>query len=184
MGTLTDVGPAGLVPAAWLVTAGAHVSLVTERTLLIALLVMDALLVAFVVASRGEMTGSVLPIWRRVLLAGLVVTLAGTAGLAADPNLRPLVAVGLYGWLVLPGLAYVGTGRAHPPGRYRRLYLAAAALSLAGTGIYAVGHLGGVAPTAATLAGLGVAGAGQTAGIVAAAYQNASDSRGRARSRL
>jgi hypothetical protein len=181
MGTLTDVGPAGLVPAAWLVTAGAHVSLVPERALLIALVVMDALLAAFVVASRGEMTGPVLPIWRRVLLVGLVVTVAGTAGLAADPNLTPLVAVGLYGWLILPGLAYVGTGRAHPPGRYRRLYLAAAALTLAGTAIYAVGHLGGVAPGTTLLAGLGVAGAGQTAGIVAAAYQNAGRSRRRSR---
>ena len=172
MGRLTDVGPAGLVPAAWLVTIGAHRSLVSERTLLIALGVMDVLLLAFIVASRGEMTGPVLPIWRRVLLAGFAVTVAGTAGLALDPNQAVLTGVGLYGWILLPGVAYVQTGLAHPPGRYRRVYLAAAALTLAGGLVYAAGHLGAIAPETTTVAGLAVVGVGQTAGIVAAAVQN------------
>lgn len=173
MGRLTDVGPAGLVPAAWLVTAGAHRSLVSERTLLIALGVMDVLLLAFIVASRGEMTGPVLPIWRRVLVGGFAVTVAGTAGLALDPSQALLTGIGLYGWMLLPGVAYVQTGLAHAPGRYRRVYLAAATLSLSGSLVYAVGHLGDIAPGTATVAGLAVVGAGQTAGIVAAAVQNA-----------
>jgi hypothetical protein len=169
MGRLTDVGPAGLVPAAWLVTIAAHQSLVTERTLLIALAVMDVLLLAFIVASVGEMTGGVLAVWRRVLLVGFVVTAAGTAGLALD--VPGLTAVGLYGWIVVPGIAYIQTGRAHE-GRYRRLYSGSGVASLCGGGIYALGHLGGFSPEATVLAGLAAVGVGQTGGIVAAVVQN------------
>jgi hypothetical protein len=172
MGRLTDVGPAGLVPAAWLVTIAAHRSLVTERTLLIALVVMDVLLLAFIVASRGEMTGAVLPIWRRVLVVGFVVTVAGTAGLALDPNQPILTAIGLYGWIALPAVAYVQTGQAHESELYRRLYVAAGILSLAGGVVYALGHLGSVSPGVTILLGLAVVGVGQTVGIVSAALQN------------
>lgn len=169
MGRLTDVGPTALVPAAWLVTVAAHRSLVTERTLLIALGVMDVLLLAFIIASGGEMADGVLAVWRRVLVAGFVVTAAGTVGLALD--VPALTAFGLYGWIVLPGIAYVQTGRAHE-GRYRRLYSGSGVVSLGGGGIYALGHLGGVNPELAVLLGLGIVGIGQTCGIVAAAVQN------------
>ena len=180
MGRLTDVGPAGLVPAAWLVTIAAHRSLVAERTLLIALGVMDVLLLAFIVASRGEMTGPVLSIWRRVLVAGFVVTVTGTVGLALDPNQPLLTAVGLYGWIVLPAVAYVQTGQAHAPGRYRQVYLASGALSLLGGAVYALGQVANIAPETTVVAGLALVGIGQTAGIVTAALQNttAGDSTG------
>lgn len=172
MGRLTDVGPAGLVPAAWLVTIAAHRSLVAERTLLIALVVMDVLLLAFILAARGEMTGPVLAIWRRVLVVGFVVTVTGTVGLALDPNQPALTAVGLYGWVALPAVAYLQTGRAHDRGRYRQVYLASGVLSLAGGVVAALGHAGGVAPATTIVAGLALVGIGQTAGIVAAARQN------------
>jgi hypothetical protein len=173
MGTLTDVGPAGLVPAAWTVTIGAHTSsLVSERTLLIALSVMDVLLLAFLLAAYAEMDGPVLRAWRGVLAGGFLVTLAGTVGLALDPNQPVLLAVSLYGWMVLPGLAYVRTGRmvTETPARY--VYVAAAGTSLAGAVLYAVGHLGSVEPAVTTVVGLAVVGIGQTAGIVTAAAQN------------
>lgn len=173
MGPLTDVGPAGLVPAAWIVTIGAHVSsLVSDRTLLIALGVMDVLLLAFLLAAYSEMDGPVLRAWRGVLAGGFVVTLAGTVGLALDPNQSALLAVSLYGWMILPGLAYVRTGRMvmETPARY--VYVAAAGTSLAGAVLYAVGHLGGVETAVTTVVGLAVVGVGQTAGIVTAAYQN------------
>lgn len=174
MGTLTDVGPAGLVPAAWTVTIAAHfTSLVSERTLLIALGVMDVLLLAFLVAASAEMDGPVLSAWRGVLAAGLVVTLAGTAGLALDPTQSALVAVSLYGWMVLPGLAYVRTGRLVTATPARQIYIAAAGASLGGTILYAIGHLGGLEPPVTTFAGLVVIGLGQTAGIVTAAWHNA-----------
>lgn len=174
MGTLTDVGPAGLVPAAWTVTIAAHVtSFVTERTLLIALGVMDVLMIAFLLAAYSEMDGPVLGAWRGVLAAGLVVTLAGTAGLALDPNRDALVAVSLYGWMVLPGLAYVRTGSAVAATPARYVYIAAAGASLGGAVLYAVGHIGGLEPPVTTFVGLAVVGAGQTAGIVTTAWRNA-----------
>lgn len=173
MGTLTDVGPAGLVPAAWSVTVAAHyTSLVPERVLLIALGVMDVLMVAFLLAGYSEMDGPVLSVWRNVLAVGLLVTLAGTAGLATEPNRTALVAVSLYGWMVLPGLAYVRTGSltAATPARY--VYVVAAGASLGGAVLYALGHLGGVAPSLTVFVGLVVVGLGQTAGIVTAAWEN------------
>jgi len=45
--TLRESGPGLLVPAAWLVAAAAHRGLVTERSLLIAHLVMVAFIVFF-----------------------------------------------------------------------------------------------------------------------------------------
>ena len=174
MGTLTDVGPAGLVPAAWTVTLAAHfTSLVPDQVLLIALGVMDVLMVAFLLAGYSEMDGPVLSVWRNVLIVGLVVTLAGTAGLAMDPTQSALVALSLYGWMLLPGVAYVHTGRltAATPARY--VYIVAAGASFGGTVLYAVGHLGGFEPPLTIFLGLVVVGIGQTAGIVTAAWRNA-----------
>ena len=125
--SLTDVGPAVLVAAAWTVTPGAHVTaLVTRRTLFIALRVVDVPLVAFYLAARDEMTGPVLSLWLRVLLGGLVATLLGTADMALDPGSDPLLPVTLAAWMVLPGVAYLLTGRAVATPTYRRVYLAGA----------------------------------------------------------
>jgi hypothetical protein len=118
------------------------------------------------------MDGPVLRVWRLVLTGGLVVTLAGTAGLALDPIQPALVAVSLYGWMVLPGLAYVKTAEAVVATPARYVYVAAAGASLGGAAIYAIGHLGGVADPVTTFIGLAVVGAGQTAGIVTAAWRN------------
>jgi len=176
MGTLTDVSPACLVPSAWVVTTLAHITdLVAEQTLLIALGVMDVLLLLFLVAAYSEMDGPVLGAWRLVLAGGLVVALAGTAGLWLDPNQPALLAVALYGWMVLPGLAYIKTADlvVATPARY--VYIAAAGASLGGAAMYAIGHLGGVAGPVTTFIGLAVVGAGQTAGIVTAAWRNLSE---------
>lgn len=169
----TDVGPAGLVPAAWgLTLAAVFTPLVADRTLLIALVVMDVLLAAFYVATRGEMTGPVLGAWRRVLVAGLAANLVGTAGLVVVPEARALLAVTLYAWMVLPGLGYVRTWRATDEPRPRALYGLSAAGSLAGAGLFAVAPLG-AAPEATAFVGLLAVGVGQTAGIVTAAVRNA-----------
>jgi len=167
VGRLTDFGPTVLVPAAWSVTLAAHLGAVSRRTLFIALCVMDVLLVAFYVTARAEMSGPVLGTWRRVLLVGLVATVAGTVDMALgtpDP-----VALGtLFVWMLVPGVAYLLTGREVPVSR--SVYYAGGALSLVG----AVGY--GLAPLAgqvAVVAGLAAVGVGQTAGIVAAAVQNA-----------
>lgn len=171
MGRLTDVGPAGLVPAAWLVTLGAHAGDISDRTLLIALLVMDVLLAAFFLASRDEMTG-VLAVWERVIVVGLLVNIPGTVALAVAPDETLALAFTLYGWMILPGLAYVLTGRAHADSLPRRIYIGAGVLSLVGPVVYAVGHLGGVSPDLTIVGGLVLVGIGQTVGIVTAVLQN------------
>lgn len=171
MGRVTDVAPAGLVPAAWLVTMGAHGSAVSTRTLFIALAVMDVLLVAFFVAGRAEMTGSVLRIWLGVLVAGLAVTLVGTADMALDPTSNPALPVTLYGWMVLPGLAYLQTGRLVVGSPYRQVYVGAGALSLVGAVLYAAAHVGPLV-TSGLLWGLAVVGVGQSLGMVTATAQN------------
>lgn len=170
MGDLTDRAPGGLVPAAWLVTIGAHAGAVSTQALFVALVVMAVLLAAFFLASLGEMTG-LLRVWQYVIVAGLAVTLAGVAGFALG-ELTPLLAASLYGWMLLPGLAYVPTGTAHAETALRNVYLGAATLSLFGAGLYALGHLAGVSPTASMVGGLVLVGVGQTAGIVTAVRQN------------
>ncbi len=175
MGRVTDVAPAGLVPAAWILTAAAHTSVATNRTLFIGMLVMDAALLAFAVASIGEMTGPVLPAWQQVILAGLLATLLGTADMAVAPDSNPALPVTLYAWMLLPGVAYLHTGRETSRQPHRRVYLGAAALSVLGAGIYSLPFIDVAGGTALTLAGIAVLGVGQTAGIVVAALQNSGE---------
>jgi len=173
MGRVTDLAPAGLVPAAWVVTAGAHGGAVSERTLLIALVVMDVLLAAFILAGAAEMTGPVLGVWRLVLFAGLPVTLAGTVGLWLSPPNEALLGVSLYGWMLLPGAAYFRTGTLVTDAPFRQVYLGAGVGSLAGAVVYAAGSAGvaGAGP-AWLLVGLAGVGVAQSVGMVTAAVQN------------
>lgn len=173
MGRITDLAPAGLVPAAWLVTAGAHRGAVSERTLLIALVVMDVLLAAFIVAGAAEMTGPVLRLWRLVLFAGLPLTVAGTVGLWLSPPNGALLGVSLYGWMLVPGAAYLRTGTLVADAPFRQVYLFAGMLSLAGAVVYAAAAANGIGAGAAwLLVGLAGVGVGQSVGMVTAAVQN------------
>ena len=173
MGRVTDVAPAGLVPAAWLLTAAAHTSLASNRTLFIGMLVMDAALLSFAVASVGEMTGAVLPAWRQVILAGLLATLLGTVDMAVATGTNPALPVTLYLWMLLPGVAYLHTGRETTRSPHREIHLGAAALSVIGAVIYSVPFVDIAGGSRLMLAGIAVLGIGQTAGIVVAVLQNA-----------
>lgn len=159
---LRETAPVALVPAAWTVATAAHLGVVTTRTLLIAHVVMDVVLVAFTVLSWADMATGALRTWRRVLVVGLLVTLAGTAGLAARPPDDRLLAVAILGWMVLPAVGLVDTGRrvASP-----RPYLLGGGVSAVGAAVYAAGLA--IGPPA-TLAGLVLVGAGQTLGIAVA----------------
>jgi len=132
---------------------------------------MDVLLLAFFLASRGEMTG-VLDTWQTVIVLGLAANLVGTADMALTPASNPLLPVTVYAWIVLPAAAYVTTGRAHDETTLRRIYLGAAALSFVGAVLYAVGSPGGFGLAETTVAGLAAVGVGPTAGIVTAVWQN------------
>lgn len=163
-------GPVVLVPLAWTFVTAAHLGLVASRTLLAAHVVMNAIFALFTAASWSEMRSGVLYAWKLVLLVGLGVTLAGTAGLVASPTDTALVVVMLSAWMLVPAAAFVYTARhvREAPAVYR----VAAVLSVLGWGSYFVGPLlPGLPAAAATLAGLTLVNVGQTAGIVNAVYQ-------------
>lgn len=161
---LRENGPVVLVPLAWTFATVAHLDLLALRTVLIAHLVMAVIIAAFTVLSWREMTEGVLRVWKRVLIAGLVITLTGTAGLLADPPLEPLLTATVVGWMLVPAAGLVSTGRLVT--RRPRAYTIGGTLS----GLGAVAYAGGVAGslTALVLFGLTLANVGQTAGIVAA----------------
>ncbi len=156
-----------LVPLAWTFVTAVHLGLASEHALFVAHLVMVTIVVAFTGLSWAEMDAGVLLAWRRVLLVGLVVTLAGVAGFLFPPAATALLSVSIYGWMVVPaaGLAY--TGRRVSAGAW--IYLAGAVLSVLGLVVYAVGVA--AAGTLAAVAGLGLVTAGQTAGIAEAVYR-------------
>ncbi|WP_135305300.1 hypothetical protein [Haloarcula amylovorans] len=154
---LRENGPVVLVPLAWTFATAAHLGLLAARTVLIAHAVMATIIAAFTVLSWREMTDGVLLVWRRVLVVGLPITLAGVAGLLGD--IEPLLTA-----TVVPavGLAYTGRHVDRTPWAYT----GGAAASAAGVVVY----LAGVAlpVSALVLAGLTLTNVGQTAGIVAA----------------
>lgn len=157
-----ETAPAGLVPLAWTFATVAHLDLVAERTVLVALVVMDVLLVAFVTLSWSDMREGVLRAWRLVVLAGIPVTLAGTVGLLVSPPARTLLAASVVGWALLPAPALWYTGRASS-GTATVVNDAAAALSVVGAAVYLWWLLTG---SAGAVPGLVLVGVGQTAAIV------------------
>ena len=162
---LRETGPVVLVPAIWTVVVGAHLGAVPGRTLLAAHVVMSTLLVAFVALSWGDMQEGVLDAWRLTILGGTAPALAGTVGLAADPDVDVLLWVAAVGWLLVPAPALWYTGRRVR--RHPQVYLAGGAGCVLGALVYVAAAFAS-AGTGALVAGLALAGAGQTAGIVAA----------------
>ena len=158
---LRETGPGLLVPLAWTFVTAAHVDAVTERTLLIAHVVMVTILVAFTAASWQDMDDGVLLIWRGVMVLGIPVTLAGLGGLVADPGVAALQATAVYGWMLLPGGALAYTGGEVSDGAV--FYRGGAACCLLGAALYAAAAVAG---TPTVVAGLALAGVGQTAGIL------------------
>ncbi len=173
-GPLRENGPVLLVPSAWGVVGAAHVGVVSERTLLIALTVMAAILLAFAVLSREEMREGVLRAWLYVLVGGFFLTVAGAVGLAgiAAPFRDALLAVSIYGWMFAPaaGLAYTARESDAP-----RAYAAGAVLSVVGASAYTVAIVGSAgfvfAPGVPAVGALAVVGVGQTIGIADAVYR-------------
>jgi hypothetical protein len=161
---LRENGPVVLVPLAWTFAIAAHRDLLALRTVLIAHLVMDSIILVFTVLSWRDMDAGILLTWRRVLVAGFVLTAAGTVGLVTDPPTDAVLAGTVAGWLAIPAAGLLDTGRRID--RLPTIYLVGGALSALGAVGYVLAVAGG-APLAVTAA-LAVGGAGQTAGIVAA----------------
>ena len=164
--TLRANGPALLVPAAWVVAAAAVVGIVSEHALFVAHTVMSVLLVAFLVGSRGEMTVGALRVWKQIIRLGTPATLAGAAGFLARGGVitapaTPLLAIAVYGWILLPAVGLALTGR--------HMQRAASAYTLGAGGCVVGGVVVALAGSPATIAvGLGIVGLAQTIGILAA----------------
>lgn len=162
-----EIGPGGLVPLAWGFVAVAHGGGVADRTALIAHVVMAVVLVAFVAVSWREMADGALLAWRRVIVAGVPVTLAGLVSFLIEPGTAALQTVAVVGWMVLPAYGFWDTAGRFERVRHTQLYWGAAAASVVGAGVYLVGSVIGGSLTV-WLFGILLAGVGQTVGILLA----------------
>ncbi|MDG5819640.1 hypothetical protein [Natronococcus sp. A-GB7] len=156
-----------LVPLAWTFVVAAHLGVVAVRTLFIAHVVMSTLLALFAVTGRSDMRHGTLLVWWRLIVVGLLVTLCGTAGFLLEPVADPLQAIALFGWMALPAVGFIDTGRRVPNGAW--IYLGGAAACGLGAVAYAIGVTAATDPIA--VAGLVAVGLGQTAGILDAAIR-------------
>jgi hypothetical protein len=157
-----ELGPALLVPLAWTFVTAAHLDLVADRTLFVAHVVMLVLLMAFAVTGRADMRAGTLWVWWYVIVAGTALTLLGTVGFRVERASATLHAVALVGWMLLPAVGFVDTGRRAGDGG--RIYLAGAAGCVFGALLYVGGLFVPSAPV--RIAGLVLVGVGQTAGIL------------------
>jgi hypothetical protein len=170
LGRLRENGPVVLVPAAWTLATVGHAGLVEARTVFVAHLVMDAVLLAFAGLSWSDMAEGTLRVWRTVLVAGLGVTLVGTVGFLFSPPNSALLAAAVVGWMLLPAGGLWLTGRAVPAGEAPLIYTVGAVLSLLGAVVYLPAVFGYLSLDA-MLVGLTLTNLGQTAGIANAVYR-------------
>lgn len=110
-GRLRATGPVVLVPLAWSFVFAAHLGRTSMHALVVAHVVMATLLALFALTSWGEMAEGALRVWRTVIAVGFFVTLSGLVGLAATPDIAPLLGVAVVGWMVLPAVGLLFTGR-------------------------------------------------------------------------
>ena len=164
---LRENGPIILVPLAWTFVTAVHLGLASEHALFVSHLVMAVIIIGFTALSWSAMDRGVLLAWRRVLLAGLVVTLAGAIGFLVPAVATPLFALSLAGWMLIPaaGLAYT----AHQVANNPHVYRLGAVCSVLGLLVYAGSWAGG--GTGVAVAGLTLVNVGQTAGIATAVFQ-------------
>jgi hypothetical protein len=165
---LRGTAPGLLVPLAWTFVTAAHAGFVVTRTVLIAHVVMSVLLAAFALASYGDMREGVLRVWLWVIVVGFGVTVVGTASFLIDGPTRVLQTATVVGWLTIPAVALVYTGRA-AAGRDGLIYAVGGVVSLVGAAAYLAGPVAG---EVSLYAGLVAGNLGQTAGILTAVTQS------------
>lgn len=162
-----ELGPPLLVPLAWTFVTAVHLDVVSDRTLFIAHLVMSVLLAGFAVTGRPDMEEGVLHVWWWIIAVGFLATLCGTVGFQTETGGEALQAVALLGWMVLPAVGFVDTGRRVTAGTW--IYAGGTAGCLLGALLYLTGLTAGI--DEARIAGLVLVGVGQTAGILDAALR-------------
>jgi len=163
-----ELGPPLLVPLAWTFVAAAQIGVVADRTIFIALVVMSVLLAGFAATGRADMRSGALLVWWRIIAVGTLVTLCGVAGFLLDPRSEMLLAIALVGWMLLPAVGFVDTGRRVADGNW--VYAVGTVGCVVGAVLYGWGLAVGSAQ--GMLAGLALVGIGQTAGIFDAALRS------------
>ncbi|CCC41047.1 hypothetical protein [Haloquadratum walsbyi] len=153
-------GPALLVPLAWIVVGAAHAEYVSLEALTIAHGVMAVILAGFVLLSWSDMRSGALRTWWIIVAIGFVITLSGLIGLLSTPLNRGLLRVSLSGWMLLPAIGFIDTGRRS--GAVPLTTFGAAVISVAGTVLYFISG----SEMVLIFAGLALVGVGQTIGIV------------------
>jgi hypothetical protein len=162
-----EFGPELLVPFAWAFVTAAHLGVGSDQALVIAHAVMAVLLAGFAITGRADMQEGVLEVWWYVIVVGFFVTLCGLAGTVVEPTNGFLQGIALVGWMVLPAVGFVDTGRRVSDGAW--VYVGGAAGCGVGVLLYAAGVVWST--DAALVGGLTLVGAGQTAGILDAALR-------------
>lgn len=163
-------GPVLMVPAAWITAALAvNTELLPSQGLLIAHIVMSVLMTVFLLTGWKQMNEGVLKAWRTVITIGLPVTVLGAIGLAGIQS-QLLTTISLLGWMFLPGLALVYTGKKDE--RFGTGYTVSGLLSLLGLYFFTVSLVYPSGQELLSLSGLFTVLFGQSAGIFLAAYQN------------
>ncbi|ERG92826.1 MAG: hypothetical protein J07HQW1_02874 [Haloquadratum walsbyi J07HQW1] len=153
-------GPALFVPLAWVVVGAAHAEYVSFQALTIAHGVMAIILAGFVVFSWSDMRSGALRTWWIIVAIGFIVTVIGLFGLLSTPPNRGLLSISLGGWMLLPAIGFIDTGRRS--GAVPITTFGAAVSSIAGMVLYFIGN----GELTFTFAGLALVGVGQTIGIV------------------
>ncbi|WP_136717327.1 hypothetical protein [Halorientalis salina] len=162
-----EFGPALLVPFAWAFVTAAHLGVGSDQALLIAHVVMTVLLAGFAITGRADMQEGVLEVWWYVIVVGFFVTLSGLVGIQVETPSRFLQGIALVGWMVLPAVGFVYTGRRVGDGAW--IYFGGAAGCAVGVLLYGAGVVWST--DVALVGGLTLVGTGQTAGILDAAFR-------------
>jgi len=101
--------PALLIPLAWLVTLLHNYELVGLRSIEIMHIVMLVFLPLFLYVGWERLNKGVLKIWRNVIVAGLMFTVLGSAGIFYNLGASLTFFPELIYWAIVPGIATVYT---------------------------------------------------------------------------
>lgn len=163
-------GPVLMVPAAWATSILAvNTQILPNQGILIAHVVMAVLMTVFLLTGWKQMNKGVLKAWRTVITIGLPVTVIGAVGLTGVQT-EFFTAVSMLGWMILPGLALVYTGKKDD--RFGTGYTVSGLLSVLGFYLFIVSMVYPVSAEVLSLSGLFAVLVGQSMGIFLAAYQN------------
>lgn len=160
------VGPVFLIPLAWGFVTAAHLGVVSTQTLFVAHVVMATLLAGFAVTGRRDMREGVLYTWWVVIVAGFGATVVGAVGFRIGSAGPLFQGVALFGWMLLPAVGFVDTGRRVTERAW--VYFGGATACALGAVSYSLGLSG--TPGFALVVGLVLVGAGQTLAIIDAAF--------------